>query len=114
MVPCLGMCTVLTLTTPELEACIGGKNKLCDYLCDNVTRCFGGDPFGRSRVIWDAVAAAVILLPSALDIVTLPTPIVTHDGVYAEDVRRKPMLYVRSLNRDMIVRDMFKHYLTCS
>lgn len=107
MVPCAGMCTALTTTSPELNAWLKGKNRLCDYLCENVRACFGDDPFGRSRVIWDVAAATVLTNPSALSMVIMPTPVITYDGVYAQDYTRPPMIYVRELYRDSIFRALF-------
>ena len=110
MVPCFGMCSALTISVPELETWLRGKNDLCDYLCDNVKHCFE-DSFCRSRVIWDVSAVTVLIDPSSLDFVTLPSPVITYDGVYAEDVTRHPILYVRSLNRDAIFEKLFRTLL---
>jgi len=106
-IPCHGVCTLLTTTVPELEYCLGGKNALCDYLVQNVKNCFS-DPFGKSRVIWDASAVATLVYPNALSRQLIPTPIVTYEGVYSTVATRKRYLYTIDLNRDAIIGDMFR------
>ena len=110
MVPCIGMCTALTTTVPELEAYIDGKNEICTYLTENVRNCFKDGMFFKSRVIWDVAAAAVLINPQALYIEVQPKPEVTYDGVYKEGNGEK-MLYVSHLWRDKVFCDLFTRLL---
>ena len=105
-IPCAGVCTELATTLPELEACIGGKNALCDYLVD-IVRHYTNDTFAWSKVIWDVSAVAALTLPEASDRVILPTAHITCDCCYAPDASRPPMIYTRWLNRNAIFRDLF-------
>ena len=105
-IPCMGVCDHLLTTIPELEACIGGKNKLCDYLV-NIVKGYTNDPYCWSKVIWDVSAIAALTIPAALDTVVIPTPILTDNSLYATDLARHHMIYVRSLNRDVIFRELF-------
>ena len=105
-IPCMGVCDHLLTTIPELEACLGGKNKLCDYLV-NIVKGYTKDPYCWSKVIWDVSAIAALVVPSALDTVVIPMAIVTDNSLYATDLARHPMIYVRSLNRDKIFRELF-------
>lgn len=105
-IPCCGVCDHLLTSIPELEACIGGKNKLCDYLV-NIVKGYTSDPYCWSKVIWDVSAIAALVIPDALDSVIIPTPILTDNSLYADDFARHHMMYVRSLNRDRIFRALF-------
>ena len=105
-IPCAGVCDHLATTIPELEACIGGKNKLCDYLVE-IVKGYTRDPYCWSKVIWDVSAIAALVTPEALDSVIIPTPILTDNSLYATDLSRHHMMYVRSLNRDRIFRALF-------
>ncbi|MBQ9116127.1 MAG: nucleoside hydrolase [Clostridia bacterium] len=105
-IPCMGVCDHLMTTIPELEACLRGKNKLCDYLVDIVSG-YTNDPYCWSKVIWDVSAIAALVAPNALDTVVVPTPILTDNCLYATDLARHHMIYVRALNRDRIFRELF-------
>ena len=105
-IPCMGVCDHLLTTIPELEACIGGKNKLCDYLV-NIVKGYTRDPYCWSKVIWDVSAIAALVTPDALDSVIIPSHMVTDNSTYSTDFSRHHMIYVRSLNRDRIFRALF-------
>ncbi len=107
-IPCAGVCDHLSTSIPELEHYLGGKGKLCDYLVDIVK----GYPDPKhaycwSKVIWDISAIAALVIPDALNAVIIPTPILTDDCHYAYDNARHHMIYVRSLDRDRIFRELF-------
>lgn len=106
-VPCVGVCDNLKTTVPELRYYLEGKNKLSDYLCDIVC---DYQPEGAkcwSKVIWDISTVAALITKGYGEAVTLPTPVLTTESMYAFDTARHPMLYVRSLNRDKIFADIF-------
>lgn len=105
-IPCMGVCDHLLTSIPELEACIGGKNKLCDYLV-NIVKGYTRDPYCWSKVIWDVSAIAALVVPDALDAVVIPSAILNDNSLYATDLSRHHMIYVRSLNRDRIFRALF-------
>lgn len=105
-IPCCGVCDHLLTSIPELEACIGGKNPLCNYLVE-IVKGYTSDPYCWSKVIWDVSAIAALVIPDALDSVIIPTAILTDNSLYATDLSRHHMMYVRSLNRDRIFRALF-------
>lgn len=105
-IPCNGVCTEFLTTIPELEYYLRGKNELCDYLVDIVSS-YTKKPYGWSKVVWDVTAVAAIVEPKALDMVIIPTPILTSDCHYAKDDARHPYIYVRRIRRDPIYADMF-------
>lgn len=106
-IPCNGVCTEFLTTVPELEYYLGGKNELCDYLVD-IVRGYTKKPYGWSKVVWDVTAVAAIVEPKALDMVIIPTPILTDDCHFAKDDARHPFIYVRRIRRDPIYADMFE------
>lgn len=106
-IPCNGVCTEFLTTVPELKYYLGGKNELCDYLVDIVSG-YTTKPYGWSKVVWDVTAVAALVYPKALDMVTIPTPILTSDCHYAKDDARHPYIYVRRIRRDPLYADMFE------
>ena len=108
-IPCAGVCDHLATTIPELEYYLRGKNQLCDYLVD-IVRSYPpkGHEYCWSKVIWDVSAIAVLAIPGALDTVIQATPILTDNCLYAYDKARHPMVYVRSLNRNVIFAELFR------
>ncbi len=110
-VPCCGVCTEFKTSVAELKHYLSGKNALCDYLVDNVAEeCdrWESENHAPSRIIWDVTAAAVLICPKNCNMVTLPRPVVTSDGLYATDTARPHYVYVRSLDRDRIYGDLFE------
>ena len=106
-IPCNGVCTHFVTSVPELDYYLGGKNELCDYLVD-IVRNYTSKPYGWSKVVWDVTAIAALVLPGSLDMVTIPTPILTPDCRYAFDNARHPYLYVRHIRRDPLFADLFE------
>jgi inosine-uridine nucleoside N-ribohydrolase len=106
-IPCNGVCTEFLTTIPELEYYLRGKNDLCNYLVDIVSS-YTKKPYGWSKVVWDVTAIAAIVEPKALDMVIIPTPILTDDGYFAKNDARHPFIYVRRIRRDPIYADMFE------
>lgn len=110
-VPCCGVCTEFRTTVAELKHYLSNQNALCDYLMDNVAQeCDHLEKAGNSpsRIIWDVTAAAVLICPKYCNMVTIPRPVITSDGLYAYDSARPHFVYVRALDRDRIYGDLFE------
>ena len=111
-VPCCGVCTGFRTSVPELKYHLDGQNSLCDYLVSNVAEeCARAEKRGvlaPSRIIWDVTAAAVLICPKTCDMVTIPRPVISSDGLYSTDMARPHYIYVRSLDRDRIYSDLFE------
>lgn len=109
-IPCCGVCTEFSTSVPELNHYLSNKNALCDYLVENVAKeCAAYDKnVAPSRIIWDVTAAATLICPQYCDIVSIPRPFPTSEGLYAFDNARPHYLYVRKLNRDGIYGDLFR------
>lgn len=106
-IPCNGVCTEFVTTIPELEFYLNGKNELCDYLV-NIVRSYTKKPYGWSKIVWDVTAVAVLVKPTALDMVTIPTPYIDSECRYSFDPARHHYVYIRKIRRDPIYSDLFK------
>ncbi len=111
-IPAFGVTNFLITTVPELEACLAGKNKICDYLVDNV-KAYSNDHFAWSKAIWDVGAVAYLVnsgwTPSSL----IHAPVVVSDHSYAFDERRHFIRSVQRMDRDAIFRDLFTKLGSC-
>ncbi|MFR5071171.1 MAG: nucleoside hydrolase [Bianqueaceae bacterium] len=85
--PCFGVTSHLLTTVPDLEACLRGKNALCDMLCHRVAD-FTSDPFGWAKEIWDVGAVAYLVNPGWFDSRIMPCPRITDDCHWAWDENR--------------------------
>lgn len=111
-VPCMGVASAFLTTLPELRACLGEKNELCDYLLaesEEYSKIDGGeDWFGWSKIIWDVLAIAVLTKTDSMDIQMIKTPKLTDDKKWIEQVDSKEMLIVTYVYRDPIYIDCFR------
>ena len=107
--PCMGVVSAFTVSDADLTNHLKGKNKLCDYLAENVFEEVKGycDSPVWSRVIWDVTAVAWLLDEKLMNDVIVHSPIPEYDGRYAFDDRRHFIKYVYHINRDELLRDLF-------
>lgn len=106
-VPASGVTGFLISSVPELEACIGGKNAVCDYLVENV-RQYQAEHFAWGKAIWDVGTVGLLVNPAWAAFKTVPAPIFTERGLYAFYPERPLIRCVTTLDRDAIFRDMFQ------
>lgn len=104
--PCFGVTSHLLTTVPDLEACLRGKNALCDMLCHRVAD-FTSDPFGWAKEIWDVGAVAYLVNPGWFDSRIMPCPRITDDCHWAWDENRHSFRTCFFLNRNGIFRDLY-------
>ncbi len=115
--PCFGVVSSFTVSKPELEFWLKGKNKLADYLAENTIdeaeKYASGKPKPWTRVIWDVTAVAWLLNDSDrfMDSRIVPTPVPTYDGLYAHDPNGLPMRYVHYIKRDSLMTDLLQKIL---
>jgi len=110
--PCTGVVSTFTVSGPELEYWLAGKNPLSDYLARNTINEANSYAAGRpwTRVIWDVTAIGWLLnekdcfMRSRL----IPSPIPEYDNHYAFDPRRHFIRYVYSIQRDRLMQDLFE------
>lgn len=108
LVPCVGVASHLTATTWELEACLGGKNALCDALCE-LFAAYSDNHYGWAKEIWDVAAVSWVLHPEWTQTELVHSPILSADSHYSFDNGRHFIRVVRWINRTQVFRDMFCH-----
>ncbi len=88
----------------EITRSLLGHNRICDYLFEITENCWkaAGERPDWIRTIWDIAAPAIIDCPECAEIEIIPAPIFTDSRVYAFDSTRHKMLYLKSINRDMV------------
>ena len=99
LVPCLGVASHLLTTVSELEACIGGKNDLCDALCD-LFAAYSNDHFACSRI--DYILARISACDPEAQLLDLFLAVSERSGFDA--FCRSAVLFID----DDAVRDIYK------
>ena len=111
-IPVMGVVNVFTISKPELEFWLKGKNDLADYLAENTIK--AADRYAKgtawTRVICDVTAVAWLLNESNkfMESRIIPTPIPTYDNLYATNYNSYPMRYVYNIKRDALMTDLIK------
>ena len=110
--PCMGVVSSFTISKPEIEYWLKGKNALADHLADYTIEV--ADSYGKgtswTRCIWDVTAVAWLLNDSNRFMFTRfePTPIPTYDNYYANNPTGLPMTYVYYIKRDALMTDLIR------
>ena len=110
--PCMGVVSAFTVSKPELEFWLKGKNALADYLAENTIK--EADSYAEgtawTRPIWDVTAVAWLLndADKFMESRIIPMPIPTYDNLYATDFNSYPMRYVYNIKRDALMTDLFR------
>lgn len=108
--PCMGVVSAFTLSEPELECWLKGKNPLADYLVDITIREMGNRVKNSiwSKVIWDVTAVAWLLNDKERfmwsGLITAPIP--SYDNLYSENPNGHLMRYVYQIKKDDLMRDL--------
>lgn len=110
--PCTGVVGAFTVSKPELEFWLKGKNPLADYLAENTIKEADSYAMGTAwtRIIWDVTAVAWLLndADKFMESRIIPTHIPTYDNFYAKDYNGHPMRYVYNIHRDVLMTDLFR------
>lgn len=108
--PCMGVVSAFTVSGPELNYHLKGKNDLCDYLVrvteEEAIACGGGITW--SRPIWDVTAVAWLLGQDFMEDRLEYAPIPEYDDRYAYSKNRHFYKYVYYINRDGLLEDLVK------
>lgn len=106
-IPCHNVASHLKVGVPELRACMG-ESAIAGALTDLVSAAIDGNP-AKTRVIWDISAVACLVVPQAVRIYKIHSPIY-HDDIhrgYSFDRRRHMIDCAYYLDRDAIFIDMY-------
>lgn len=112
LLPCFGVVDRFTISKPELEYWLVGKNPLADYLARFTISCAEEYAYGRpwTRVIWDVTAVAWLLNDGKrfMDEALKNAPIPEYDGRYATGDDRHLVKYVTRIKRDELMYDLIR------
>lgn len=106
--PCRGVVSALTISEPEMEHWLRGRNALCDDLIDAAI--LAGKARGKktwTRIVWDVAAVAWLLNETMVRDRIVPTPMMEYDGHYAFRLDAPPMRLAYYVDRDAVVEDLF-------
>ena len=110
--PCMGVVSSFTVSKPELEYWLKGKNPLADYLAENTIKEADSYAYGVAwtRIIWDVTAVAWLLndWDRFMESRIIHTPLPTYDNMYATDFNGHLIRYVFNIHRDALMTDMFR------
>lgn len=109
--PCMGVVSAFTISKPELEYWLMGKNDISTYLAQNAINEADSYAKGRpwTRVIWDVTAVAWLLNDDGkfMNARLIPMSAPTYDNLYSSNPNGLPMQYVYNINRDALMEDLF-------
>ena len=108
--PCNGVVSSFTVSNPELEHWLVGKNKLADYLAQNAIAEAESDAAGTAwtRCIWDVTAVAWLMndgerfMLSSTQPPHMPTYGHKYESVMGGEVQR----HVYFIHRDALMTDL--------
>lgn len=110
--PCYGVVSAFTISKPELEHWLLGKNPLADYLAGNTIR--SADSYANglpwTRAIWDITAVGWLLNDDNRFMLsrTITAPLPTYDNLYAVNPTGYMMEYVYHIHRDALWADVIQ------
>lgn len=110
--PCWGVVESFSISRPELETYLLGKNKLADYLAryaiEEVEKWAAGTAW--AKVIWDVTAVAWLLNDGQrfMNDRVVPCPEVLGASGYRFSEERHSMKYVYRINRDALMTDLIR------
>lgn len=113
--PCRGVVSEFTLSKPDLNSWLVGKNKLTDYLAKITiehVESYDKNPYW-SKVIWDVTAVAWLLnddnkfMKSRL----VTTPLPSYDGQYTIHPNNHLLNYVYYINKGNLMQDLITKLL---
>lgn len=111
-VPVMGVVSSFTISGPELEYWLKGKNPLCDYLATRTIEEAEHYAKGTSwtRIICDVCAVAWLLNDQErfMDCQIVPTLLPNYDFTYDPESAGLPMQYVYHIKRDNLMTDMIQ------
>ena len=109
LLPCQGVVSGFTVSGPDLEHWLRGKNDLCNYLCDvTIAEAEERNKIATwTRAIWDVTAVAWLVDESFMNDYIDHVPVPEYDDIYAPDPNGHLMRYVYGINRDRLLLDLF-------
>lgn len=113
--PCAGVVSEFTMSKPELEYWLVGRNPLADYLARNTIAAAETYAAGKpwTRVIWDVTAVAWLLNDNNRFMLSrmAETMLPGYDGQYYPLADGSSMCYVYRIHRDTLMEDLIRKLL---
>ena len=111
--PCMGVVDNFTISKPELEYWLKGKNQLADYLATSTieeAEVYASSSMPWTRIIWDVTAVAWLLNDDErfMESRIIPTRIPDYTRYYEADYEGEPMTYVYHIKRDYLMTDLIE------
>lgn len=110
--PCAGVVDGFTISGPELEYWLKGKNPLADYLAENTIQEAQKYASGTAwtRCIWDVTAVAWLVNVNNRFMLSrlVPTYLPSDDNFYMVNDNAPLHRYVYSIKRDALMTDLMK------
>ncbi len=109
LLPCRGVVSGFSISKPEAEYWLRGKNALCDYLAESLIAYAESksDLPTWTKPIWDVAAVAWLLGGFMLDRLEI-SPIPEYDFQWGRDRTRHLIRYVYYVERDLLMNDLIK------
>ncbi len=105
-VPCNYVASHMLTGIPELEACIGGQNPLCEYLT-GIVKAYGRNHYAWGKQIWDIAVIGYLMEESWAKYEWVSSPVLTDNITWSKDYTRHLIKNVKEIKRDNVFRDMF-------
>lgn len=106
VMPCSPITSNLVTSIYELKAEIGGKNELCDYLCDKFYNRYWG-PHKRWP-IWDIGSIAYLINKDWFKTMDISCPIINDDNTFTHTKGNHKVTFVKQLNANNIFENFFE------
>ncbi len=109
LLPCRGVVSGFSISKPEVEYWLKGKNALCDYLSDSLIEYAESKSSlpTWTKPIWDVAAVAWLLGGFMLDRLEI-SPIPEYDFQWGRDKTRHLIRYVYYVERDLLMNDLIQ------
>ncbi len=105
VIPCSPITSNLMTSIYELKAEIGGRNELCDYLCN----IFYNRVYGPTKrwPLWDISVIAYMINKDWFTTMDVSCPIINNDNTFKLTENRHNITFVNYLNANEIFKDLF-------
>lgn len=106
IMPCSPIASNLMVSIYELKAEIGGKNKLCDWLCDIFYNRYYGPT--KRWPLWDIAVIAYMINKNWFGTMEVSCPFINDNNTFKLTEDRHNITFVNYLNANEIFSDLFE------
>jgi purine nucleosidase len=110
LLPCHSVASHMITTPYEIDACLKGKNRLCDYFSElfhGRHARFGDNKPGWSKVLWDVSVIAWLINPEWVPSRLIKTPRLTESFTYDYSENRASYREAVFIDRSQVYIDLF-------